>query len=232
MNSDMTVIGYARLSKAEHARGGRSMSTQETAIREACARRGWQLVRIERDDGESGADTHRPGLDAAFAAISNSEASGLVAAKLDRISRSVVDFGTILEWMNAAGAALVALDLNVDTSTAGGRLVANVFAAVAEWERDTISDRTRANLTQARIEGKAISRPAFADSEGGRKLRERIRRLHRRGKSYAQIAAKLNGEGVPALRGESWSRASVQAACRTTRRKPRRKLAAMPALPS
>lgn len=231
MNTQSKVIGYARLSKAEQERNGRSLSTQEAAITDECRRRGWQLVRMVRDDGQSGVDTHRAGLSEALAGIANGDAEGLIVAKLDRLSRSVVDFGTILEWMNRAGATLVALDLAVDTSTPGGRLVANVFASVAEWERDTIAARTRANLAQARSEGKPISRPAYADSRSGRKLRERIARMRRRGWSYQRIADKLTSDGVPTMRGGEWTRASVQAACRTQRRKARRKLASLPALP-
>jgi DNA invertase Pin-like site-specific DNA recombinase len=231
MESGTRVVGYARLSKAEQARNGRSLAGQEQAIRDECDRRGWVLARMIRDDGASGRDTARSGLSEALSMIANGEASGLVCAKLDRLSRSVVDFGLILEWMERASATLVALDLNVDTSTPGGRLVANVFASVAEWERDTISARTRANLAQARREGKPVSRPSFADSDDGRKLRERIRRMRRRGMTYGAIAAKLDADKVPTLRGgDRWSRASVQFACQTKRRKPTRKAAALPAL--
>lgn len=66
-----------------------------------------------------------------------------MVAKLDPASRSVVDFGRLLEWLDAADATLVALDLGMDTSTSSGRLVANVMVSVAEWERSVIGERTR-----------------------------------------------------------------------------------------
>ncbi len=231
MNPGSIVIGYARKSKAEVG-NGHGLDAQETAIRAECDRRGWTLLDVIRDDGASGCDTDRPGLTLALEAIARGDAAGLIVAKLDRLSRSVVDFGTILEWINAAGASLVALDLGVDTSTVGGRLVANVLASVAQWERETIAQRTKDGLAQRRRAGVTIGHPAFVDTEHGRALRERIRSMREDGKSYGEIAKLLDAEKVPTLRGaEKWSRASVQSACRREARRPApRKTAALPAL--
>ena len=68
-------------------------------------------------------------------------------------SALVVDVGTLLEWLRTSG--LVALDLQIDTSTPGGKLAANVFAAVAEWERGVIGERTRLALGALRADGAA-----------------------------------------------------------------------------
>lgn len=136
----MNVIGYTRVSTAEQARNGYGLDAQEAAIRDEAERRGWPLLRVIRDEGVSGESLDRPGIREALERIAAGEAGGLVAAKLDRLSRSLVDFGTLLDWFTDAGATLVALDLGLDTSTPGGRLVANVFASVAEWERDRRAD--------------------------------------------------------------------------------------------
>jgi DNA invertase Pin-like site-specific DNA recombinase len=231
MNPGAVVIGYARKSKAEIG-NGHGLDSQEQTIRAECKRRGWTLLECVRDDGASGRDTDRAGLTLALEAIARGDAAGLIVAKLDRLSRSVVDFGQILEWIDAADATLVALDLNVDTSTPGGRLVANVFASVAQWERETIGQRTRDGLAERRRVGKTIGHPAFVDNAENVKLRERIRRMHKRGMSYGQIASKLTTDRVAPLRGgKAWSRASVQSACRTEPRKAtRRKPASLPAL--
>src|SRR5204863_10202181 len=125
------------------------------------------------------------GLRRALERIAAGEAGGLLAAKLDRLSRSVVDFGVLLEWFTEAGATLVALDLGLDTSTPGGRLVANVFASVAEWERDIIAARTRDGLAAARAQGRSISRPAVADDPA---LARRIERMRARGMTLQAIA--------------------------------------------
>jgi DNA invertase Pin-like site-specific DNA recombinase len=228
MNPGAQVLGYVRVSLAETARNGHGLDAQEAAIRDECERRGWALVDVIRDEGRSGKDMDRPGLAAALAAIAEGKAAGLIVSKLDRLSRSVVDFGTLLEWFERAGATLVALDLGVDTSTPGGRLIANVFASVAEWERETIALRTREGLAAARAKGQPISRPAVADDP---KLQARIARMRARGLTLQRIADKLNAEGVPTLRGAAaWTTASVQTATGYKRPKPRRKSPALPAL--
>jgi DNA invertase Pin-like site-specific DNA recombinase len=221
----LKVIGYARKSIAENG-NGHSLDAQEETIRAEAARRGWHVVGIVRDDGHSGRDTHRPGLMRALAAVAAGEADGVVAAKLDRISRSVVDFGTLLDWFRDAGAALVALDVGVDTSTPAGRLVANVMASVAEWERETIAARTRDGLKVAAAKGR---RPAPA-VEG--ELRDRIRAMREGRATYQQIADTLNAEGVPTLRGAAkWQVSSVRGAAGYRRPAKRRRPAELPSLP-
>lgn len=92
------------------------------------------MVRPHRDEGESGKSLDRPALRAALEEIAAAGAAGLVVAKLDRLSRSVADFAALLEWFTEAEATLVAMDLGIDTSTPGGRLVANVFVLWLESE--------------------------------------------------------------------------------------------------
>lgn len=221
----MKVIGYVRKSIAENG-NGHSLDAQEAAIRAEVERRGWTLVKVIPDDGYSGRDTHRPGLMEALGMIAAGEAEGVVAAKLDRISRSVIDFGTLLEWFRDAGAALVALDVGVDTSTPGGRLICNVMASVAEWERETIAARTKDGLAVAASKGR---RPAPAvDGE----LRERIRAMREGRATYQQIADTLNAEGVPTMRGAAqWQVSSVRGAAGYRRPAKRRRTAELPALP-
>jgi DNA invertase Pin-like site-specific DNA recombinase len=148
------------------------LAAQEKAIRAECQRRGWTLLDVARDEGHSGKSLDRPALHQALQRIAAGEAGGLVVAKLDRASRSVVDFGRLLEWFDAADATLVALDLGMDTSTSSGRLVANVMASVAEWERSVIGERTRDALAARKAQGLPISRPAVTGP-----LAETIREL-------------------------------------------------------
>src|SRR4051794_5584393 len=92
------VIGYARVSLAEQAANGYSLAAQEDAIRAACVQRGWELLEVVRDEGASGKSLDRPGMTRALAMIASGDAQGLIVAKLDRLSRSVVDFATLLGW--------------------------------------------------------------------------------------------------------------------------------------
>ena len=126
------MLGYARVSTAEQARTGYGLEAQVSAIEAECQRRGWDLAETIMDEGESGGTLERRGLERALANIAGGEADGLVVSRLDRLSRSVVDFARLVEWFEQeAQAMLVALDLGVDTSTPAGRLVANVLALVA-----------------------------------------------------------------------------------------------------
>lgn len=225
-NSAPAVLGYTRVSTAEQATNGVGLAAQEAAIRAECERRGWRLVEVVRDEGASGKSLDRPGLTSALERIAAGEVSGLVAAKLDRLSRSVIDFATLLEWFGQVDATLLALDLAIDTSSPGGRLVANVFASVAEWERQTIGERTKTGLARIRAEGRPISRPALADKP---ELRERIAGMRAAGETLQGIADSLNRERVPTLRGAAaWTPSSVRSACGYKRPRSRRQAAELP----
>lgn len=223
----MSVLGYSRVSTSEQAENGYGLEAQERAIREECERRGWVLTDVVRDEGESGADLDRPGIKQALDRIAAGEMDGLAVAKLDRLSRSVIDFARLLDWFtNEAEATLVVLDLGIDTSTPGGRLVANVFASVAEWERHAIGQRTRDGLAAARKQGKRISRPAVVDQP---RLARRIRRLRAGGATLQQIADRLNRSNVPTIRGGAeWRPSSVQSVLGLRRQRRTRHLTALP----
>jgi DNA invertase Pin-like site-specific DNA recombinase len=104
--------------------------------------------------------------------------------------------------------------------------VANVFASVAEWEREVIAARTRDGLQSARATGKAISRPALVEHG---QLHRRIKRMRSRGMTLQAIADRLNKEGIPTIRGGSeWRTSSVQSAAGARRRPPRRRAVELP----
>jgi DNA invertase Pin-like site-specific DNA recombinase len=131
------VIGYIRVSTTEQGANGAGLEAQRAAIEAECLRRQWQLVRIE-EDVLSGRTLRRPGLQRALDACRSTEADGVVVAKLDRLSRSLVDFAGLLAEAQAGGWNLVALDLEVDLSTPSGEFLANVMASAAQWERRLI----------------------------------------------------------------------------------------------
>lgn len=222
----MKVIGYIRVSTDEQAASGLGMADQRQRIVDGCNARGWRLVRVISDEGESAGTLERPGLRRALEALAAGRADGIIVSKLDRLSRSVVDFGQLLEWFRDARKTLVALDLGVDTSTASGELLAGVMIVVAQWERRTIGDRTRAALAARRAQGKPISRPAIADQP---ELLHRIRRLHDDGKALWEICEILESDGIPTPRGgRCWRPSSLQAAVGYERPPRRRKPADLP----
>lgn len=153
----------------------------------------------------------RPGLGPALASLGPGDV--LAVAKLDRLSRSVLDFARILRRAEAEGWGIVVLDLGVDMTTPNGRLVAHVLMAVAEWERDMISQRIKEGLAQS---PKTLGRrPGLPPIGGGRSagvpdaVVAAVHDLREAGRSPRAIAARLNAYGHPSPRGKRWHRTSV-----------------------
>jgi DNA invertase Pin-like site-specific DNA recombinase len=202
------AIGYVRVSTAEQADSGAGLSAQETAIRTECERRGWTLLRIASDPGVSGATmTKRPGLSAALDDLDDGSADSLVVAKLDRLSRSLIDLNKVMERAKKHGWGLTILDSDVDTTTASGELVANVMGSVAQWERRAIGERTRDALAAKKAQGVKLGRPRTVPNE----VRARIARDRDAGATWQAITDALNAENVPTGQGGSqWYAATVR----------------------
>ncbi|HWC35938.1 MAG TPA: recombinase family protein [Mycobacteriales bacterium] len=202
------VIGYVRVSTSEQADSRGGLDAQREAVERECQHRGWQLVEIVEDAGYSGRNTKRPGLVRVLAMLKAGDVEGLVVAKLDRLSRSVVDFGGLLEASRDERWFLTALDFGLDTSTANGKLTANILMSVAEWERDVIGERTRDALAAKRAQGVRLGRPSAVPATVAR----RIRRARQRGDSLRTIADRLNADGVPTSQGGArWYASTISA---------------------
>lgn len=205
----MNVIGYLRVSTTDQEHG---IDAQRTAIRLEAERRGWNVIWLE-DSGRSGKSLDRPAVREALAKLERGEAVALAVSKLDRLTRSVHDFSGLLSTASRQGWGLVMLDLGVDTTTPAGKLVANVVAAVAEWERDMIALRTREGLAAAKAKGVRLGAPSRQDPS----TVARINALRNDGMTYQAIADVLNGESVPLPAGGlRWYPASVRTALQQT----------------
>lgn len=228
--SSLCVLGYVRVSTSEQAASGLGLAAQEAAIRHHCERNGWELVDLVHDDGVSAKDLHRPGLRSALERIAAGEVNGLVAAKLDRLSRSVIDFAQLMAWCDEAACSLVAVDMGIDTSSPAGRLVSNVMAAVAAWEREVIAGRTKDAAAVRRSQGGRMGLPGVRDTRPD--LSARIDHERRSGSTWQAIADRLNAEQVPTIRGGAfWRVSAVQAAAGYIRPPRPRQSADLPALP-
>lgn len=200
----MNVVGYVRVSTEEQGRSGLGLEAQRAAIESECERRGWTLVRIEQDVASGRSRKRRPGLERAVHACRRHEAAGVVAAKLDRLSRSLLDFAALLDEARRGGWTVVALDQGFDLATPNGRAMAGMLAVFAQWERELIGERTSAALAAKRAQGWQHPNPRVPGD-----VRERVLVLHRQGLSGRAIADRLNAEGVPAL-GQRWHLRTVQ----------------------
>ena len=203
------VVGYTRVSTDEQATSGLGLEAQTAAIESECSRRGWDLVEVFEDAGASGkALTGRPALDDALEAVRGGEAGALVVAKLDRLSRSLLDFAGLMEDARTGGWALVALDLGVDTTTPSGEMIANVMATFAQFERRLIGQRTQDALAVKKGQGVRLGRPVAVDNA----VAKRIARERRRGLSLRKIADGLNDDKIgTAHGGDKWHASTVKA---------------------
>jgi DNA invertase Pin-like site-specific DNA recombinase len=112
----------------------------------------------------SGVKSKRPQLENCLRVLRRGDV--LVVWRLDRLGRSIIELVTIARDLADRGIELRSLTESIDTTTAGGRLVFNVFAAVAQFERDIISERTRAGLKAARLRGhKGGRKPKLNDKD-------------------------------------------------------------------
>lgn len=200
------ILCYLRVSTQEQARSGLGLGAQREALTAAGQARKWD-VRWLADEGYSAASLDRPALTEGFGLLRAGQADGLAVARLDRLSRSMIDFAGVMEWSRKQGWALVTLDLGVDTASPSGRLLANVFAAFAEFERELIRQRTRDALAEARARGQRLGRPRqYADA-----LVALVADLsHENGLSHRAIAAQLNDDAVPTVGGGPWRHSTVR----------------------
>lgn len=223
------LISYLRVSTDEQAASGLGLAAQQHQLERAFDYEGWELVETISDEGISGKDLERPGLRRALELVAAGDADGLVVAKVDRLTRSVVDFADLLEWFQLADATFVALDLRLDTSTAMGEFASHLVALIGQWERRTIGERTKNALAAKRAAGEPTGRPSVVDNA---KLVERVHQLRNEDRSLASICATLTTEGWPTVRGgTTWRPSALQSILGYERPKRRRRRAELPDIP-
>jgi len=145
---------YARTSTAEQ-----EPDNQLFALRDYAARRGWCVVLEYVDDGVSGAAADRPALAALARDARRGRFDVVVCWRLDRLGRSLRRLVMLIDELTAYSVSFASVDDAVDLSTAGGRFMAHVLGALAEYERSMIAERVRLGLQHARRKGKRLGRP-------------------------------------------------------------------------
>lgn len=139
------AVAYIRVSTDKQADAGQSLEAQRAKVEAYASLYDLELVEVVVDAGVSAKSLTRPGLTRALAMLKSGAAEALVVTKLDRLTRSVRDLGELVERYFAQGkSALLSVSEQIDTRSAGGRLVLNVLASVSQWEREAIGERTSA----------------------------------------------------------------------------------------
>lgn len=151
----MRVALYARVSTADQ-----DEMLQLPRLREAAEVRGWEIVGEYMDEA-SGRDANRPGWNRLKKDIRTLHADAVMVVKLDRMMRSLKGFLDELEGFRRMGVRIVSLDYgDLDPSDPTGQLVIRFMASLAEWEREIISERTKAALDTKRKQGVKLGRPS------------------------------------------------------------------------
>jgi site-specific DNA recombinase len=212
----MKTVGYVRVSTDKQ---GISLEAQAEKIRAVALVQGTELDEIIVES-ESAKNLNRPGMAKLLALVDAGKVRAVIVAKLDRLTRSVRDLCELLERFERRGVALVSVAESLDTGSAAGRLVLNIMAAVSQWEREAIGERTRDALRHKRGQGERVGNIAFGSrlAQDGQHLEpdpaeqaalEEIRRLRSQGTPLRGIAAALNHREFRTRRGTAWRLESV-----------------------
>lgn len=154
--SGMNIVTYLRVSTElqDHA-------PQRLELSEYCTRQGWSVAG-EYTDTLSGARAERPGLEAMLERCRAGGIEAVCCVKLDRLGRSVINVVTLIADLEVMGVAVICTSQGIDTRAANpcGKMQYQIIAAVAEFEREMIRERTKAGLAVARAAGKKLGRPS------------------------------------------------------------------------
>lgn len=172
----MARIGYARVSTSDQ-----SLDLQMNALRAA------GCERIFEDHGISGAREKRRGLNAVLRRLKRGDT--LVVWRLDRLGRSIRHLIDVIGRLQARGVEFRSITENIDTNSAGGRMIFHVIAAMAEFERSLISERTIAGMAAARQRGQNLGRRRSLTAV---QCKEALQAVNQNGENLADVARRYD----------------------------------------
>lgn len=207
------------------AQEGVSLDAQRERIRCYCTASGFKLVHLAQDE-TSAKSLDRPGLAAALKLLDSGKADALLVVKLDRLTRSVIDLGTLLNgyFLNEKH-YLLSVTESLDTRNAMGHFVLYILALIAQWEREAIGERTREAMRHLKEQGVFLGRAPYGyrfgttrDANGRARLEPhaeeqtiiaRVIELHKKGVQQKEIVAVLREDGTPSPRDAGWNRTMI-----------------------
>ena len=215
-----SALIYTRVSTSEQGESGLGLDVQVARCEGYAARIDAKVIGVMREVQSGKNMTKRPMLLDCLQKLKSGEANVLIVAKLDRLSRSVIDLCSLLEQSEKEGWSLVLLDLGIDTTTPAGRVQAQVIAAFAEYERRLISQRTKEAMKAAKDRGVHCG----VTSKIPQEIVERIVNERLSGTTWMGICDGLDSDGIPTAReADFWQVGSVQSVFNSSRGKAYRK---------
>jgi site-specific DNA recombinase len=215
----MKAALYVRVSTEDQASNGVSMAAQEERLKAYCTARDWHVHKVYVDDGASAKTLDRPALTRLMEDARARKFEAVCIYKLDRLTRSVRDLGTLLEFFDKRDLGLVSLSESFDATTAAGRLMMNLLGSVSQWEREIIGERTSAALKYKRNHLKVYGEVPFGFKRIGDRLEplerelggvRRIYGLRRDGLTLRAIADTLNRDRIRTKKGKRWAAEQVR----------------------
>lgn len=187
------VAKYLRVSSREQAIYGYGIDSQNSKINDYLQLYDYNLHNIYeyKDDGISAKNKNRPSLLRLMKDIENGLIDEVVVYKLDRLTRSVIDMYELIDFLNKYQCNLIAIMDNIDIHTANGRMMVGVLAIIAQWERETIAERTADGLIEMCEEGKyPIGHTPF-----GWNKKDNILTINKEEAEYIQYLSRLARDG-------------------------------------
>ncbi len=218
------VVGYIRISKKDKDEKGLSLENQESKIYSYADTKDLEVSEIYKDDGKSAKNVKRDKLQEVLDGVKDGTVGHVIIYKIDRLTRSIKDLGMLLELFEKHGVALSAVVESLDTTSASGRMIVNMIGVIAQWERETISERTKSALAVKRKRGERLGRIPFGYKAKGIMLvkvpkeqdtLKTIMNLHESGKGYEEIARYLNKKKILTRSKRPWTRGNLRSIIRT-----------------
>jgi len=153
MSNALKVSLYIRVSTERQANEGDSLEEQEAELKKYCDFRSFNIHKIHIERGKSGGNTNRPEYQKLIADIKTRKINAVVVKKLDRLSRSLLDFETLMRLMNDNDVEFISIKENFDTTTAMGKAMLRVALVFAQLEREQTSERIADVMTHRASQG-------------------------------------------------------------------------------
>lgn len=211
-----TAIGLIRVSTDRQGESGLGLEAQRAKVEAQALVGDLNLIEIIEESGVSGGReiAKRKGLGNALAMLEAGEAEALIVPSLSRLSRRTRDVLEIADRADKQGWALIVMDLAMDTRTPTGKLAMTVLAAVAELEREQISERTRDAMAAAKAQGRHLGRKP---TEGTLIAGRRVIELREQGMTWREICRTLDAEGLEPRNKGKWQTSSARRAADAVR---------------
>jgi site-specific DNA recombinase len=212
---------YIRVSTTEQFEEGFSIASQKERLKAFCSSQGWEVKEVYVEEGVSAKDLKRPAMKRMLNDIKRNKFDIVLVYRLDRLTRSVLDLHELLKTFDKYNVSFKSATEVYDTSSAMGRLFITLVAALAQWERENLSERVKLNMLQMIDEGK---RPGGKNLYGYRftgtleaeiveeeaAIVRKVYNWYIEGYGYRTIASRLDAAGIKPRQSSKWDYTSIR----------------------